>query len=334
MTDAPVLDTTPQAAAPAAGDVLSSLTAEERGAWLKTGALPGDESAADPEPAPAEPAKAAPGETRPPSPRRDINARLGQLSEQKHAADARAEAAERRAADLEARLAATSTAAPASTAPPATAAPAPALRVYQTPRGPVDFASDDPSVIVDQFIALGYVDPYAAMNLFTAKAALHFAESDRQTAATQARDKALVDDAFHEVHEKYPDWSIEKLKTPEMQYPVPMTTARLIFESPVRADVIYYFSEHPAEGRKIAAMDPLAAARALGALESTLSAAPSSAVTRKTVSSAPAPSQTLGSRHQSGAGDELDDAVKTNDVARYMEIANRRDLEARRGSRR
>lgn len=342
MTDTAVIESPAAESTPAAssGDVLSSLTAEQRGAWLKTGELPGSETpaeAAAPNETPAEtPAETAAKPAKTASPRHDINARLGQLSEQKRAAEARADAAERRATELEARESARSAPAPQATpvTAPAAAAQPPAPRLYQTPKGPIDFASDDPNQIVQQFIALGYDDPYAAMNLFTPKAILHFVEQDRQTHEQQTRAKDAINATFAEVNEKYPDWSANTLKRSALDFPIPATTAGMIFDSPVRADVIYYLSEHPAEGRAIAAMDLLAAARAIGALESTLSAVSSTPATRKTVSDAPPPSQILGSRHQSGAGDDLEDAVRTGDTRRYIDLANQRELAERRGARR
>lgn len=339
MTDTAVIESPAAESAPTspAGDVLSSLTSEQRGAWLKTGELPGAETTAAPatdapaEGEPAEPSKP----TKTASPRHDINARLGQLSEQKRTAEARAEAAERRVAEFEARAAA---APPATTteakSEPVAAQPPTGQRVYQTPKGVIDFSSEDPGKIVEQFIALGYDDPYAAMNWFTPKAMLHFQQQDRSAQDQESRVKTEFEKTYAEVRAKYPDWSRDVLDTPDMNFEIPGTTIGLILDSPNRADVIYYFSEHPAEGRKIAAMGPLAAARALGALETTLSAVSSTPATRKTVSSAPAPGPILGSRHQSGAGDDLEDAARTGDTRRYIDLANQRELAERRGARR
>ena len=107
-------------------DALASLTDTQRSKWLETGELPQPKEAkAETKAEPSTSTEAAPSDTpadgttpQPSSepddkpkvakPRHDINARLGQLAEKARLATERAEAAERKAAELEAGRAATS----------------------------------------------------------------------------------------------------------------------------------------------------------------------------------------------------------------------------------
>jgi hypothetical protein len=339
MSDAPaaVIETTEPLPGPSV-DILSTLTDTQRTQWKQTGDLPtdhpahdaGTETAAEPEPttpsepiapdasAPAPPAKTA-------KPRTDINARLGQMAEQKRLAVERAEKAERALETLRTRPVAP-TAPPVQPVVPAPQAPAylDLVKRYQThPNWPT----------LDVAQAAGFDDPYAAMTaaqsafIQQAQIAEHAQWSALQAKVT--RENAKIAEAFDAARK------LEGFKEEALAFPCPPALAETIFESDLSGPLLYYFSEHPTEGRAIAAMEPLAAARAVGKLEAQLSAVSSTPATSpsKTVSSAPDPMLTLGARH-TASGDDIEDAIRSNDVSRYMQLANERDLAIRKGGRR
>jgi len=328
---------------------LQDLTDAQRDTWLKTGDLPA--SKVEPETphgstddkVPSQPE----GETPPVEsksekplgkPRDDIRARLGQETERKKAAEARAEVAERKAADLEAKLAAW----PTPVAPAAAGSPADATKADAKPLTHIELvrkyqgAADWPKM--DDFVAAGFDDPYAAM--LAAQAAYigqkQFAERDQAESERTIREKAEtnVDRTFKGLREEFPEADPSVLR--DLQGQSAPIFAQLLFESPISVKLLNYFSNDPAEARRVAAMEPLAAAHALGMVESALStAAPSRVATpTKTVSSAPEPPQTLGSRHTPDAGDELDQALRDGDTGRYIEIQNTRELAAMKAGRR
>jgi len=317
MSD-PVQVSTVDAAPTPKVDVLGSLSDTQRDHWLKTGDLP--ESKVEPQAPPlkdevapvADSAEHAPLEapavepsTEPAKvakPRDDIKARLGQLAEQRRIEKERADRLEAEVADLRAKV-----------APPAPVAPA------VEPAEPKldDFLSDP--------------DPYAAyaraVGKWEAKQQIAQFQAEQAQRVQRDRDIARVDAVMAEGPKKYPDWDLTPLQG-HMDGPSAAYVAALIFESPLSVELLYHFSKTPAEARRLAAMEPLAAARAFGSLESQLSTPPPSriATPTKTVSTAPEPPQTLGSRHTPNAGDEVEAAILAGDTGRYIEAENRREL--------
>lgn len=312
-------------------DALLSLSESQRETWLKTGDLPStpDPETSTPEPT-AETAEALPAQTearedatsaQPPveepktgKPRSDINARLGQLSEQKRQAIERAEAAERRAAELEAKL----NGGPTATVPDA---PSPAVKGDKEP---------DLSDFTDQ------PDPLGAWTKAMVKWEL---AQDRKWQAQQAewdRVASRVEQIKAEGSKKYPDWD-ERMSAPDVAtITLPPDTNRLVRDSEFSVDVLYHLSTHPAEARALAAMEPLAAAKEIGKLETRLSGSSASRPAASPPSHAtppPAPPTTLGKKPASPS-DELADALERGDTGRYIELANQRELAERKGGRR
>jgi hypothetical protein len=102
-------------------------------------------------------------------------------------------------------------------------------------------------------------------------------------------------------------------------------------DSPIGPAMIRHFADHLDVFSRIAQLqtvNPYAALRELGKLEAQLenkaSSASAAAVTPKTVTSAPAPPTTLGSRIAEPA-DAYASAITRKDQRAYNEEANRRD---------
>lgn len=315
---------TPVAETPKPSSILQSLSDSQRETWLKTGDLPSaPESAAvadtpapaadeaetaetDPEASPVETASEKPlGK-----PRSDMRARLGQLAEQRDREKARAEAAEKRAADLEAKLSGTPAAAEVTHEP-----------------APVVASPDEPKI--EDFLETP--DPYAALAKATAKWEL--AKYKQELAAESAHRAVVskVQEIQAKGHEKYPDWDARMLSVDKTVL-LPPATVQLLHESEFSVDVLYHLSKHPAEVRALAAMEPLAAAKTLGSLEARLSGA-SSRPAAKPTSDAPPPPTTLGQK-PAAPSDDLDEALRARDTGRYIELANARELAAMKAGRR
>jgi hypothetical protein len=325
--------------APAPMD-LRDLSDSQRTEWLKTGDLPDAAPVAE---APAtestvpansddvgenHAAVAAPVETpqKPPKPRNDINARLGQLAEQRRVEADRADRAEARARDLESRLAGAAqpdvdgrAAIPVSH-PPVYEELAVIQRYQSEPGYPSDIAP---------FIEANFADPYAAQvaaqNIYINRRQQDDQRRADATATLRQQVEARVDQVWADGPKKYADWDLSPLR--DLQGPSAPVFAELAFSSDLSVDLLYHFSKHPAEARALAAMEPTAAAHALGKLEHQLStSAPSRVATpTKTLSDAPEPPQTLGVRHTPNAGDEVDAAVREGDTGRYIEAENKRE---------
>lgn len=251
--------------------------------------------------------------------RTDMQARLGQETERKKAAIARAEAAERRIAELEAK----GTAPAPQTASEIPVQPAPTGKlIYQSPKGPIDFTSGDEELIVQQFVDAGFKDGYAALSLHGPKAALQFHDAEQ---SAQRQHRAGADRLIQTVEtgrERHADWD-DVMASPELAAIRPSPAILHVLHSTddpqLRADVLYHLGKNPAEVRRLAAMEPVAAAKELGKLESKLSGAPSRPAT-KTLSDAPPPPDLLGTKHSSGAKDDLEEAEHGGDYRRYREL--------------
>jgi hypothetical protein len=322
--------------APDSRDALASLTETQRSKWLETGELPAAKTETKAAPSDEVPPVAAPAdETTPPSeppssespdkpkvakPRHDINARLGQLAEQKRLEKERADR-------LEAELAELKQGKPA--APPKTDTTAqPKAPTYLELVKRYESAPEWPKL--EDFVAAGFADPYQACNAAQAAFIQDQRTAEREQAAAQQSRQSRADQRIAAAFTKAREDA--EFDESALAFDIPPSFAETLFESDLSAELLKYFSKHPSEGRALAAMEPLAAARAVGKLEASFASAVVSSppATPKTVSSAPPPAQTLGSRHTSKAGDELEDAIRTHDVGRYIDLENQRELAARK----
>lgn len=314
-------------------EALASLTSAQRGHWRLTGEFPTghadaptdtaeaaeadaddsqpDTTAATAEPEPAQEAKAP--ETPEPkklgNPRKDREARMFQAIERERAAVARAEAAERKAAELEAKFSTHAPAAPSTQVPPS--APAPAVPTGEPKLE--DFLND--------------IDPYASLAKATAK--WEVAEFKR-TLEAQAQERNQAErrrQMFNEVVAKYPDFA-ERLQNPEVgNLYIPAHIWDALDRSPARAEILNFFSERPDEARRLAASDPVEALLELGRV----SAGPARAAVPSLAPppSAPPPPLTLGSR-PSQPEDPTVSALEAKDFLRYKHAANRREMAGKR----
>jgi hypothetical protein len=320
---------------------LSDLTPTQRDNWLKTGDLPSSEPEPTPDPAPATEASQPPTGTEPTpveptaekkhKARDDHQARIAQAVERQRAAEARAEAAE---AKLAAAAAKPADVGVGTTAPGPAASSSPTLQErlakpldYPAIANDADFWREYPEASISDLSR--YTARYEQFSILRDQQQAAQAQSYRQKA------EEAVDKAWKAGPEKYPDWDLTPLRE-AIVGPSAALITELAFSSPSSVDVLYHLSKNPAEARSLAAMEPLAAAHALGKLESSLSTpAPSRiAAPTKTVSSAPEPPQTLGSRHTPAAGDEMEQAIRDKDTGRYIELANKRELAEKKAGRR
>jgi hypothetical protein len=95
-------------------------------------------------------------------------------------------------------------------------------------------------------------------------------------------------------------------------------------ESEQGAELLYHLQTHPDEIRRLAALPAVHQLRELARLEDKLVPAPA-----KTITDAPAPPRTLGSK-STIASDEEAAALKANDWERLRDLRNARDLAKRR----
>lgn len=134
----------------------------------------------------------------------------------------------------------------------------------------------------------GYV---RALAKFEAKALvraeLAASETQRQEAAQVTTWKQRVEAA----KVKLPDFD-QAMSTSTA--PMSKTMAQVIRESEQGPEVAYHLTQHPEVAARIAALQPLAAARELGKIEASLSA-PKEAPQPKRITSAPVPPTTIGS---------------------------------------
>lgn len=327
-------------------DTLASLTPTQREHWRLTGEVkavetpaPAQESDSDDEtpdetPKPAEPGpdeavEKADAETPAPeapkkgNPRKDREARMFQAIEREKAAVARAEAAERKAAELEARL-----------RPDGAAAPRPPSQPQLTGDGKFvdydgsvwDFSGPEDNWI-DQFSAAGKPDPYASMSaVLSRREGLRIRQElaqEQQQAAVKERRVKLFDQTVA----KYPDFR-ERLQDPDVyNLQIPEYIWKALETSSASAEILHHFSERPDEARRLAGLDPVAALLELGRF----SAGPPNGTVppRASTPSAPPPPVTLGSR-PSQPDDPVTSALSAGDFRRYKDAANRRDVAGKR----
>lgn len=309
-------------------EALASLTSAQRESWRLTGEMPAAEPVAtDADPDTAEddeptveakaPEDAAPAQDEPKTdpeppkkignPRKDREARMFQAIEREKAATLRAEAAERKAAELEARY--------SGQPPPAAGNGQPQAPAPAAPTG-------EPQI--EHF--LDQPDPYAALAKATAKWEL--AEFKRELEAKQQHETVMTHrrKIFEAAVAKYPAVA-ERLADPAVaNLPIPQFMWDAIDRSPASAEILNFLSERPDEGRRLAALDPVAALLELGQFSA---ARPSSVPSPASLPSAPAPPTMLGSR-PAQPEDAVSSAVAAGDFRRYKDAANRRELAGKR----
>lgn len=105
--------------------------------------------------------------------------------------------------------------------------------------------------------------------------------------------RAEVQAKMAEARVRYPDFDAVAFN---QNLPITEVMAEVISESDKAADLAYYLGKNPAIAAKVAGMSPLAAARELGRIESTLSAP-------KKMSSAPDPIKPIAGKHSEAVTD-------------------------------
>jgi len=185
--------------------------------------------------------------------------------------------AERRAAELEAKLAAGTLSRPeAAGKPTASDTTQPPTYVALVKR----YQSDPEWPTLTAFVEAGFDDPYAACN--AAQAAFlqdkRSEEVRQETARTQAQEseRQRIMAAHEAGAEKYADWG-ELFASDAAQIDLPAAVLQEIYrDSTLSADVIYHLLTHPKVLEPLLTItDPIAAARAITTLAVGLSSAPS-----------------------------------------------------------
>ncbi len=183
----------------------------------------------------------------------------------------RADAAERRAADAEAR----------ATAKPVPVASAPVSETHAPAKGSSaylqlvkDSESDPEWPKLEDYVAAGFQDPYAACNAAQAaflqdkRLAARDQEAAEQSKHTEARERLHLSN--QEGAEKYADWDA-LMQSAAGQKPLPAAVIQEIFESDSSADLRYHLLTHEDDLNALAGItDPIAAARAIGRLSARL----------------------------------------------------------------
>jgi hypothetical protein len=241
--------------------------------------------------------------------------------------------AERKAADLEARLAALESGKPAATATEPVTAPATYADMVKKYQGQSDFPR------LDQFSEFN--DPYAAWQ--DAKAAFiqdkRLEERDQQARVqeTQRRGNEAVASAHETGAEKFSDWA-ELMASDAAKVDLPPAVLREIYsddytnseQESLSADLIHHVLTHPDDLEMLrTAVDPIAAARLVGKLSASLVAAPSgpAQATRPVTRAKPLIKPVNGSP---AAPETSDPDPETTSQADWNRIQNAKELKARR----
>lgn len=167
---------------------------------------------------------------------------------------------------------------------PAAAAP-PANGTGKT--APPAAAGDDPEPKLEDFS--DYADFLKATSRWGVRQELRESNQRDQIAATQAKVKERLDAAAT----KYPDFH----EVAKRQIPINDATKQFLGESELTGELFYHLGTHPEEAAQIAAMNPMAAFRALVNLENQFStAAPANGAAAVQTSVAPLPATPVQSR--------------------------------------
>ena len=339
MSDVQSVASEPTSAAPA----LESLNSTQMDHWRMTGEMPSSEGSAETPPAdssPAQPAEQAdrteslsppasePGkpsrtnaETRKPELEQDIQSLLSRRA----ALRAEVEAEERRREHLR----------PTPDATPAASSPAPAKSLIETIQTPdIDRAPLTDTQFFEQY-------PEASLVDLTRYAAQYQALSLQRTQAVQQKKQGRIDTFSTRMAEAVASdpqfWSkvdprLASAKTVDNLGPgESMTAANVIAQelltSAAPAALLTHLTAHPdVLNRLLMSPNAITIARELGRIEASLSlTANQPAPAGDPVSLAPPPAPTLGKKPAQPA-DELAEAIKSGDFARYKELTDQKEL--------
>lgn len=332
--DAQAADSSPAPSTPATFD-LGSLNESERTEWRLSGKLPepkaAEESAAPDVSSPADSTPAEPVEqvastdalpeaaSEPATPRKSkADARFQELLAERQRERDRADTAERRLAAMEARQ----TKQDAVPAPsPASATEFPAYDVWAQQHD--DGSYED--YLLGRFEHIQTQKQTVAQQHQAAEQFSRTAQERVETFTARYREALAADASLPtRINARLYD-----LKTVDacLQSGEPVTAlnavAQEIVESPHAVKLLTHLSDHPDELATLSSLSPAAVIRAMAKLESQLDlpAIPP----RKTVSTAPALTTTLGSR-PAVPGDPLKAAITSGDYPRYRDAMNARDM--------
>lgn len=252
-----------------------------------------------------------PGEE-PAEPRKKASERIAELTRARGEEARRAEAAESRTRELEARLATLESG--AKPAAPAKGAEAPDAAAEPKPED-FKYGELDPgyiSALADHRVNKVLADRDAKAEEAKARGA-----QQEQVKALETQRDAMVDRGTEEFGESYFD---DVIKTAvEGKYPMTEVMARLTMESDVGHRIAHHLATNPKEAREISDLSPFRQAAAIGRLEAKFSAdtaAPGPEARRKNPTPPPPP------RHQArGAGGQFKTPASTSNFKDFEEMA-------------
>lgn len=293
---------------------LASLTAEERLTWRKTGQFPTATPAASPAvaevedpPASTDATPEADSEPAEPAQKQAYKAKTEKRFQE---ILARAERAERELATLR------------QPKPDVRPAPSPAATLAEPNPDTFPYGTMDP----------GYVKALTAFQVATAletqRAEHAKADTEARTAAEASRVRESVSAQQTVAREKHTDFDAVALAPWEEGAAIAPGSLldAWIWQSDLGMETLYALRQnHSADIRRINALPQQQQIRELVKLEQKITAKP----TLKTVSTAPDPGPTLGTR--ATAGDVVAAAIKRGDTAAYKREMNAREIAARKG---
>lgn len=242
--------------------------------------------------------------------------RINELTRARREAERRAEEVERRLAAIEA--AREEPAAPAAPAPPEPAAPA---EGESGPPDPEDFEFGE----LDSRYITALVD-YQTEQRFAAYRTQQEQEAQQRAAEQRQREDAEKFNAqAAKAAEKYPDFNDKVLLGAQRgEWPLSAELGQMLVQSDVGADIAYYLASNPAEAGEVFRQSPTEQARFFGRMEAKFSASQTAAPgTPPAGSSAPprtpkAPEPVLPAR---GAGGKFQVSADTNDFSAFERVA-------------
>ncbi len=314
-TDANPAESSP--AAEVAAPSLERLSDADRQTWRKTGSLP-DVSAASSAAAPVEQVSSTDEQTAPASEpgtpakpeKKNAESRIKELLADRHARDARI-------AELEARLA-------TPQAPDVKAAPSPAPVKFPNYDDWRDQQPADQAILYED-----YIDERVKF-LYQAEQQVERQRVEKLTAEQQKTERIAK---YRETAESFvaerPDyWDVVRpITQAAMPEGIQAVMEDAIDGSANSPRLLYHLGQNPELFQRLISLPERLAAWELGKLEASLGQPASPVV--KTLSTAPAPPPTLGSRPAQPA-DDVESAVKRQDFATFKLAANRRQIGANR----
>lgn len=302
---------------------LDSLNETELQAWRMDGKLPTERQAATPpadsSPATPEIAQAAstdaprPAASEPATPAKGAEARIPELLKHRKDALERAERAERRAAELEARLQ------PKPDVTPAVSSPAPAGLVKPDPES-FTYGTSDPAYLE------ALTDYRWSVNNERERATWQEGERKARALAEQTRVITEFETRAVAARAKHPDFDAVALLAPT-EIPQGSAADLWVLEDEAGAEILYHLQQpnNAAERRRILSLGPRQQLKELVLLGHRLT---SDAPAAPSTASLPVPVPALTTRATPADAVERSLAEGTSDEAtgRYIEAQNRRDL--------